>query len=117
MSLKNKIAFILVGFLILILTRLFSASFINREARVEIYTLKTCGYCILAKELLEEKGIVYEEYEISQDHDLFDQMVRRTHNRTVPQVIINNRAIGGYTELFKLNETGKLDDLLKSQIN
>ncbi len=112
MSLRIKSLLLIGGFLALVVVRLFHDSFFEKQNHIEIYTLKTCGYCIMAKKLLDEKAIIYQEHDVAQGQEVFDEMLRRTHKRTVPQIIINQKSIGGYTELFQLNEKGQLDELL-----
>jgi glutaredoxin 3 len=85
----------------------------NRMARVEIYTKFLCPYCARAKKLLEEKGVDYEEYEISMDSEKRAEMLQRAPGRTtVPQIFIDGRHVGGSDDLAALNESGKLDPLL-----
>lgn len=85
----------------------------TQMARVEIYTKFLCPYCARAKKLLEEKGVDYEENEISMDADKRAEMLQRAQGRTtVPQIFIDGRHIGGSDDLAALNESGELDPLL-----
>ena len=82
-------------------------------AKVEIYTKMYCGYCHRAKRLLESKGVDYTEYDITMDGVKRDEMrSRKPDARTVPQVFIDGRAIGGSDDLAALEREGKLDALL-----
>ena len=83
-------------------------------ANVEIYTWSTCPFCLRAKQLLNQKGVSYTEYNIDGDEDARDAMVARGTNgqRTVPQIFINDRHIGGSNDLYLLEKQGKLDELL-----
>lgn len=83
-------------------------------ANVEIYTWSTCPFCLRAKQLLDRKGVSYTEYNIDGDEDARDAMVARGTNgqRTVPQIFINDRHIGGSNDLYLLEKQGKLDELL-----
>ena len=82
-------------------------------ARVEIYTTGYCPYCIRARELLREKGVAFEEIDVGGDPELRAAMVRRAGGRrTVPEIFINGRIIGGYSELSALDSAGRLDALL-----
>ncbi len=82
-------------------------------AKVEIYTTKYCPYCIRAKALLRDKGISFEEIDVDGDPDLRAAMVERAGGRrTVPEIFINGRIIGGYNELSALEAAGRLDALL-----
>ena len=79
---------------------------------VEIYSKNSCPYCHRAKALLTNKAIEFKEYEISTDAALQQQMQERSGRRTVPQVFINNKHIGGSDELSAANASGLLDELL-----
>lgn len=84
-------------------------------ARVEIYTKSFCPYCARAKRLLEEKGIVFEEFEISGGGEKREEMIQRAGGRTtVPQIFIEGQHIGGSDDLAALDRGGKLDALLSA---
>lgn len=81
--------------------------------KVEIYTWKTCPYCIRAKALLEAKGVPYTEYNITGDDTARTKMVERTGGPgSMPQIFINNIHCGGCDDLHALDALGKLDELL-----
>lgn len=80
---------------------------------VKIYTTATCPFCHAAKNLLKGKGIRFEEIDVS-DEEAFEDLVERTGWQTVPQIFIGDRLIGGYRELTRLDQEGKLDALLKA---
>jgi glutaredoxin 3 len=83
------------------------------NANVEIYTWRTCPYCIRAKLLLWWKGVNYTEYKIDGDGGARIRMAERANGRrTVPQIFINNQHIGGCDDLYALDRQGKLDPLL-----
>ncbi|PKB25523.1 glutaredoxin 3 [Novosphingobium kunmingense] len=82
-------------------------------SKVEIYTKWGCGFCVRAKALLDAKGVAYEEYDITMGGPKKAEMTQRVPSAmTVPQIIINNRPIGGCDELHALDRAGKLDPLL-----
>ena len=82
-------------------------------ATVEIYTKFGCPYCVRAKQLLDSKGVRYTEHDVSMGGAKRAQMVARAPGaRTVPQVFINDLAIGGSDDLSALDSAGKLDNLL-----
>lgn len=82
-------------------------------AKVEIYTKMTCPYCIRAKMLLQQKGAKLDEIAVDFGGDKKQEMVSRTGGRmTVPQIFINGRHVGGCDDLFELEGSGKLDELL-----
>lgn len=81
--------------------------------RVEIYTTPICPYCAAAKRLLAQKGVSYEETDVSRDPALRQaMMVRANGRRTVPQIFIGGRHVGGSDDLHALDHAGKLDPLL-----
>ncbi|WP_422345970.1 glutaredoxin 3 [Parasphingorhabdus sp.] len=82
-------------------------------AQVEIYTKFTCGYCFRAKSLLKEKGVEFEETDITMGGAKREEMIQRAGGRTtVPQIFINGSHIGGSDDLAFLDDAGKLDALL-----
>jgi glutaredoxin 3 len=83
------------------------------KANVEIYTWQTCPYCIRAKLLLWWKGVNFTEYRIDGDQAARNVMAQRANNRrTVPQIFVNDRHIGGCDDLYNLDRQGQLDPLL-----
>ena len=80
--------------------------------RVRIYTTRWCGYCVRAKALLESKGLAYEEINMDDDPAFRRKINELTGNWTVPQILVDGRPIGGYTELWRLDRAGRLDELL-----
>jgi len=83
------------------------------QPKVEIYTKLYCGYCLRAKRLLTEKGIAFEEYDISLGGPRQAEMrERKPDAMTVPQIFIDGQAIGGSDDLARLDREGKLDALL-----
>jgi glutaredoxin 3 len=84
-------------------------------ANVEIYTWSTCPFCIRAKGLLSKKGVQFTEYGIDGDEAARTKMAARGDGRrSVPQIFINDQHIGGCDDIYALEATGKLDDLLAS---
>ncbi len=82
-------------------------------AKVEIYTWQTCPFCIRAKSLLDQKGIIYEEHRIDGDPIARAAMIKRAMGRTsVPQIFIENKSIGGCDDLYALDHKNELDRLL-----
>lgn len=79
-----------------------------------MYTTLQCPYCIRAKQLLEKKKIDFEEIRIDIDPTRMDEMISRSNGRrTVPQIFINGQLIGGCDDMYALELTGQLDQLLK----
>ncbi len=82
-------------------------------ANVEIYYWTTCPYCKRALALLDAKGVEYIGYDITGDDAARAKMVERTGGpRTVPQIFIDDKHIGGCDDLHALDTDGKLDPLL-----
>ena len=82
-------------------------------AKVEIYISPWCGYCHSAKKLLDKKGVAYTEYDITMDRAKKREMLQRAPGaHTVPQIFIDDRAIGGCDDLFALDFDDELDPLL-----
>lgn len=82
-------------------------------AKIEIYTTPLCGYCSRAKSLLERKGAAYEETDLTVTPGARDIMIKRAGGlRTVPQIFIDGKHIGGSDDLQLLERNGQLDTLL-----
>ncbi|MFZ4076920.1 MAG: glutaredoxin 3 [Legionellaceae bacterium] len=64
-----------------------------------IYTTKTCPYCVMAKKLLEQRGLAYTEIRVDLDEAQREIMIERSQRRTVPQIFIDEQSIGGYDDL------------------
>ena len=80
---------------------------------VEIYTKPTCGFCHMAKRLLQSKGISFSEVNITAEPDRRAEMVQRAGGKTtVPQIFVGPTHVGGCDDLFALEQAGKLDQLL-----
>lgn len=81
--------------------------------RVEIYTTPFCPYCVAAKRLLAKKGVSFEETDVSRGSGLRQKMtVRAGGRRTVPQIFIGGKHVGGSDELHDLDHARKLDAML-----
>lgn len=79
---------------------------------VVIYTTPSCPYCVMAKRLMREKGVAFDEVDVAGDHDKRRWLVEVTGQRTVPQVFIGGKPYGGYTDIAALDRRGELDPLL-----
>jgi glutaredoxin 3 len=76
---------------------------------VTIYTTAWCGYCVRAKALLDARGIAYEEISLEDDAGFRRTLMELTGGWTVPQIVIDGRAIGGYAELYALDRSGGME--------
>jgi glutaredoxin 3 len=81
-------------------------------ARIRVYSTRWCGYSVRAKALLESRGIEYEEISLDDDPAFRQKLFDLTGGWTVPQILVDGRPIGGYTELWRLDRDGRLDDEL-----
>jgi len=80
---------------------------------VRIYTTQTCPYCVRAKRLLQEKNVPYQEIDVSGDDDARLRLMETTGRRTVPQIFIGDKHVGGSDDLHALDARGELDGLLQ----
>jgi glutaredoxin 3 len=81
-------------------------------ARVQIYTTAWCGYCVRAKALLDSRGIAYDEIRLDNDTHFRQKLLDLTGGWTVPQILVDGKPIGGYTELWRLDKSGRLAEQL-----
>jgi glutaredoxin 3 len=79
-------------------------------SRIQIYTTRWCGYCVRAKALLDARGIAYEEISLDSDPAFRRNLFDRTGGWTVPQILIDDVPIGGFTELLRLDKSGALEE-------
>mgnify|MGYP000604142570 CR=1 FL=1 len=71
-------------------------------SKVVIYTKSYCSFCRSAKQLLRSKGFKYEEYDVTHDDKKWREMVKKSGRRTVPQIFIGERHVGGCDDLFSM---------------
>ena len=81
-------------------------------SNVIVYCSKWCPYCTRAKQLLESKGVVYEEISVDGKPDVRADMAKKAGRTSVPQIWIGETHVGGCDDLFALERAGKLDALL-----
>jgi len=81
-------------------------------AEVKVYTTQICPYCYSAKALLKKRDVPYEEIDVSRDAEKRRWLVEVSGMRTVPQIFIDGKPIGGSDELHALDRTGELEKLL-----
>jgi glutaredoxin 3 len=85
-------------------------------APVVMYSTAYCGYCQRARNLLERKGVAVQEIKVDEDARERETMLQRSGGRrTVPQIFIGERHVGGYDDLAALDRSGELDQLLMSK--
>lgn len=84
--------------------------------KVDIYTTAICPFCADAKKLLDKKGIKYHEISVDKDEAKRDEMIKLSGgSKSVPQIFINGKHIGGFDKLSELERSGELDTLLKGE--
>ena len=82
-------------------------------AKIVMYTTGSCPYCVMAEKLLRAKGVAeLEKVRVDLEPARRDEMMSRTGRRTVPQIYIGERHVGGYDDLAALDRAGQLDPLL-----
>jgi len=80
--------------------------------KVQIYTSSYCPYCIRAKQLLDSKGVEYNEVNLDKNPEKKLETMQMLNWRTVPIILIGDELIGGYDQLVSLERSKKLDELL-----
>ena len=81
-------------------------------SKVIIYTRDWCGFCGAAKSLLSEKGVKFEEIDLGENPEKLKEMIEKSNRKTVPQIFIDGKSIGGFDDLNALERAGELDKLL-----
>ena len=79
---------------------------------IRMYSTRWCGYCVRAKALLKSRGLEFEEILLDDDPAFRQKLFDLTGGWTVPQIVIGDEPIGGYTELWRLDKSGQLDEKL-----
>ena len=82
---------------------------------IKIYTTSWCPSCVSAKNLLAELNIDFEEINIEEENISREDLQKISGKYTVPQIIINNKSIGGYTQLLYLHQNNELDKILNDK--
>jgi glutaredoxin 3 len=85
------------------------------DPEIVMYSSGWCGYCQRARALLEHKGLPFREIDIEQDAALRAEMIARSGKRSVPQIFIGSRHVGGFEELYALERQGGLDQSLRQE--
>ena len=84
-------------------------------ARVKIYTKTNCPSCVLAKKVLSEKDVKFEEVVLDNKPEELNELIGKTKMKTVPQIFINDQLIGGCSDMMELDQENKLDILLQAE--
>ena len=80
--------------------------------KITIYSTTWCPSCVSAKKLLDEIGLPYNEINIENENISRDNLVKITGGSTVPQIVINEKTIGGFDSLLTLSQSGELDKMI-----
>jgi glutaredoxin 3 len=80
--------------------------------KIEIYTASYCPYCDRAKDLLTRKGVSFIPLDVEHNDTLRQECMARSGRRTIPQIFIDDFHVGGFDDLYALDQKGKLDPLL-----
>jgi glutaredoxin 3 len=84
----------------------------DENGGVVLYTTEPCGFCRQAKALLQARGVTFREINLAKDPEGRSDLVALTGQMTFPQIVIGERAIGGFRELLEADRAGMLEDLL-----
>jgi glutaredoxin 3 len=88
----------------------------GEQPKIEVYGTQYCGYCTAARLLLKKRGLHFEDILVSTSAEARAEMQERSGGTTVPQVFINGQVIGGFDELYELEQSGDLDKLLGTHV-
>ena len=83
------------------------------QTAVTLYVTDWCPYCQRAKSLLTQKNLIFNEVNIDDDAKFREEMIARSNRRTVPQIFVGDKHVGGCDELFELDRSGELDRLIQ----
>ena len=81
-------------------------------SKITVYTTDSCSFCSRVKGLLETTGVEFAEVNLTKDPDGRAELAHRTGMMSFPQVLVDDRLIGGYAELLAAAESGELEELL-----
>ncbi len=83
--------------------------------KVQVFSKKVCPYCARAKALLTKKGVAFEETDVELDDAKRAWLVEASGQRTVPQIFVDGRSLGGFADIEALDKEGKLDAILRGE--
>jgi len=84
-------------------------------SRVQVYSKENCPYCVRAKALLDRKGVPYEEIDAEGKDEIRAWLVEASGQMTLPQIFVDGRSLGGFSDIDALDRAGKLDALLRGE--
>jgi glutaredoxin 3 len=97
--------------------RLFGVAPVTATQGIVMYSTRFCPYCMRAKGLLSSKGLEFTEIAVDGNHELRTEMIQKSGRHTVPQIWIGEKHIGGCDELYQLERSGQLDQLVAGENN
>jgi glutaredoxin 3 len=83
-------------------------------ASITVYTTDPCSFCVRVKQLLNARGLEYDEINLAKDPDGRAELLQRTGMMSFPQVIVNGELIGGFVETVQADRSGRLTELLEA---
>jgi glutaredoxin 3 len=84
-------------------------------AKVQIYSKTNCPFCVRAKALLDRKGVPYEEIDAEGKNELRTWLAEASGQKTVPQIFVDGRPLGGFTDIDALDRQGRLEPILRGE--
>jgi len=89
----------------------------TNPAKIEIYSGDHCPYCVRAKSLLKQRDLAFTEYNVQQDQGKRAEMMQRSNGgRSIPQIFINDKHVGGCDDLYAIDKKGELESWLTGGI-
>ncbi len=85
------------------------------QPAVTVYTSNWCPYCRRAKDLLTQKNVIFTEINVDDEAQLRQEMIARSNRRTVPQIFVGDKHVGGCDDLIELDRSGALDRLIQGE--
>ena len=82
---------------------------------VRIYTKRNCPFCVRAKALLDRKGVAYQEIDAEGEDELRIWLAEKSGQKTVPQIFVGDRSLGGFSDIDALDKQGRLDPILRGE--
>ncbi len=90
----------------------------ENHAKIEVYSGDYCPYCVRAKSLLSQRELTFTEYNVQQDPSLREEMMKRSNGgRSIPQIFINDKHVGGCDDLYALDKKGELEAWLAGGVS
>jgi glutaredoxin 3 len=84
-------------------------------AKVRMYSKRNCAFCVRAKALLDRKGVPFEEVDAEAKDEIRTWLVEASGQKTLPQIFVDDRSLGGFTDIEALDKEGKLDAILRGE--